>query len=43
MLKTFLTPLLQPLIVGTFLSVLIIQPAGAALTRRYLHSIKLRI
>ena len=32
MLKTFLTPLLT-LIVGAFLSVLIIQPAGAALTQ----------
>lgn len=32
MLKTFLTPLLT-LIIGAFLSVLIIQPAGAALTR----------
>ena len=32
MLKTFLTPLLT-LIIGAFLSVLIIQPAGAALTQ----------
>ena len=40
--ENILTPLCT-LIIGAFLSVLVIQPAGAAMTQKNLYSIKLCI